>query len=282
VVVAFTTWGVVGRALRWVESIRSQVAEISGSELHRRVPDPPGKDEIARLAETMNSMLARLEDDQKRSRRFVSDASHELRSPVATIRNQAEVAIAHPRRTGVEELAQGVLAEDLRLEKLVDDLLALARNDEARTRADVPVDLDDMVLEEAQRLRSTTTLNVNSAAVSGGRTMGDNSQLRRVVRNLADNAAQHATSAVTFSLLEQDGRVVLIVEDDGPGIPLDQRQMVFQRFTRLDAARDRERGGAGLGLAIVKETIRRHDGTVDVARSPLGGARFEIRLPIGD
>ncbi|MGH2777593.1 MAG: ATP-binding protein [Actinomycetota bacterium] len=281
VVVAFTTWGVVGRALRWVESIRSQVAEISGSELHRRVPDPPGKDEIARLAETMNSMLDRLEDDQKRSRRFVSDASHELRSPVATIRNQAEVAIAHPQRTGLEELAKGVLAEDLRLEKLVDDLLVLAGNDEARTRTTLPVDLDDLVLEEAKRLRSTTTLNVASTAVSGGRTMGDASQLRRVVRNLADNAAQHATSAVAFSLRERDGWVVLLVDDDGPGIPVDQRETVFQRFTRLDDARDRDRGGAGLGLAIVKESIRRHNGTVEVVEAPLGGARFEVRLPVG-
>jgi signal transduction histidine kinase len=282
VVVAFTTWGVVGRALRWVESIRSQVAEISGSELHRRVPDPPGKDEIARLAETMNSMLARLEDDQKRSRRFVSDASHELRSPVATIRNQAEVAIAHPQRTGVEDLAKGVLAEDLRLEKLVDDLLALAGNDEARIRAELPVDLDDVVLEEAKRIRSTTSLDVTSGGVSGGRTMGDASQLRRMVRNLADNAAQHAASAVMFSLLEKDGWVVLLVDDDGPGIPVDQRETVFQRFTRLDDARDRERGGAGLGLAIVRETIRRHNGTVEVMQAPIGGARFEIRLPIGD
>ena len=281
VVVAFTTWGVVGRALRWVESIRSQVAEISGSELHRRVPDPPGRDEIARLADTMNSMLDRLEDDQKRSRRFVSDASHELRSPVATIRNQAEVAIAHPQRTGLEELAEGVLAEDLRLEKLVDDLLVLAGNDEARTRTTLPVDLDDLVLEEAKRLRSTTTLNVTSTGVSGGRTTGDASQLRRVVRNLADNAAQHATSAVAFSLRERDGWVVLLVDDDGPGIPVDQRETVFQRFTRLDDARDRDRGGAGLGLAIVKESIRRHNGTVEVVDAPLGGARFEVRLPIG-
>ncbi|MGH2828462.1 MAG: sensor histidine kinase, partial [Actinomycetota bacterium] len=273
VVVAFTTWGVVGRALRWVESIRSQVAEISGSELHRRVPDPPGKDEIARLAGTMNSMLDRLEDDQKRSRRFVSDASHELRSPVATIRNQAEVALAHPHRGGLEELAEGVLAEDLRLERLVDDLLALAGNDETRVRAELPVDLDDMVLEEAKRIRSTTSLNVTSGGVSGGRTMGDASQLRRMVRNLADNAAQHAASAVMFSLVEKDGWVVLLVDDDGPGIPVDQRETVFQRFTRLDDARDRERGGAGLGLAIVKETIRRHNGTVEVMRAPIGGAR---------
>jgi signal transduction histidine kinase len=271
VVVAFTTWVVIGRALRWVESIRSQVAAISGSELHRRVPDPPGKD----------AMLARLEDDQKRSRRFVSDASHELRSPVATIRNQAEVALAHPQRSDVEALAKDVLAEDLRLEKLVDDLLALAGNDEARKRVALPVDLDDVVLEEAQRLRSTTTLTVSSTGVSAGRTMGDASQLRRVVRNLADNAAQHATSAVTFSLLERAGWVVLHVDDDGPGIPLDQRETVFQRFTRLDDARDRERGGAGLGLAIVKESIRRHQGTIEVTEAPLGGARFEVRLPIG-
>lgn len=281
-VVAITTWGVVGRALRFVESIRSRVAEISGSELHRRVPDPPGKDEIARLAQTMNEMLARLEGDQQRQRRFVSDASHELRSPLATIRNQTEVALAYPEHMGLEELAAGVLAEDLRLEKLVDDLLALATSDEHRQRPALhPVDLDDLVLEEARRLRDSTRLRVNTADVSGARTMGDISQLRRVARNLADNASQHASVAVAFSLREEDDWAVLLVDDDGPGIPSEDRDTIFRRFTRLDHARDREHGGAGLGLAIVYESIRAHGGTIAVGDAPIGGARFEVRLPVG-
>lgn len=279
-VVALTTWGVVGRALRFVESIRTQVAEISASQLHRRVPDPPGDDEIARLAHTMNAMLARLEDEQQRQRRFVSDASHELRSPVATIRNLTEVAIAHPGRTDLEEFSTAVLSEDIRIERLVDDLLILARSDEGRTSlARRSVDLDDVVLEEAKRLRGSTRLDIETGAVSGGRTMGDVSQLRRVVRNLADNAAQHATSAITFSLSQENDWIVMRVEDDGPGIAAENREAIFQRFARLDNARDRDHGGAGLGLAIVYESIRAHGGTIEVGDSPSGGARFEIRLP---
>lgn len=280
-VVVITTWHVVGRALRFVESIRAQVAAISASELHRRVPDPPGNDEIARLAETMNAMLARLESEQQRQRRFVSDASHELRSPVATIRNQAEVALAHPDRTGLKELAADVLAEDLRIEKLVDDLLMLARSDEHRSPlAFRPIDLDDFILEEAKRLRDSTTLTVDTAAVSGGRTLGDISQLRRVVSNLADNAARHANRSVTFGLHEEDDWVVMTVDDDGPGIPREHRQTIFERFTRLDQARDRDHGGAGLGLAIVRQSIHAHGGTVLVDDAPIGGARLEIRLPL--
>lgn len=279
-VVALTTWGVVGRALRFVESIRTQVAEISSTQLHRRVPNPPGDDEIARLASTMNAMLARLEDEQQRQRRFVSDASHELRSPVATIRNLTEVAIAHPDRTDFEEFSTGVLAEDIRIEKLVDDLLILARSDEDRTSLTLrPVDLDDVVLEEAKRLRGSTRLDIETGAVSGARTMGDVSQLRRVVRNLADNAAQHATSVITFGLNEEKDWIVMRVEDDGPGIAAENREAIFHRFARLDNARDRDHGGAGLGLAIVYESIKAHGGTIEVGDAPSGGARFEIRLP---
>ncbi len=279
-VVALTTWGVVGRALRFVESIRTQVAEISTSQLHRRVPNPPGDDEIARLARTMNAMLARLEDEQQRQRRFVSDASHELRSPVATIRNLTEVAIAHPGRADLEEFSTAVLAEDIRIEKLVDDLLILARSDEGRTSPTRrPVDLDDVVLEEAKRLRGSTRLDIETGAVSGGRTMGDVSQLRRVVRNLADNAVQHANSAITFSLSEEKDWIVIRVEDDGPGIAAEDREAIFHRFARLDNARDRDHGGAGLGLAIVYESIKAHGGTIEVGDALSGGARFEIRLP---
>lgn len=279
-VVAITTWYVVGRALRFVDSMRAQVAEISTTELHRRVPTPPGDDEIARLAGTMNSMLARLETDQKRLRTFISDASHELRSPVATIRNQAEVALAHPSRTDLRELAANVLAEDMRLEKLVEELLVLARLEEQHHSLKLhPIDLDDIVLEEARRLRDSTSYSIDSSKVSGGRVRGDAAQLRRVIRNLADNAARHARSAVAFSLLETGEEVVLTVDDDGPGIAPEHRHAVFERFTRLDEARDRDLGGAGLGLAIVMESIRMHGGSIEVTDSPSGGARFEVRLP---
>jgi signal transduction histidine kinase len=279
-VVAGTTWIVVGRALAPVEAIRTEVDAISAAALHRRVPDPPADDEIGRLAHTMNRMLARLEQAQARQRRLVADASHELRSPVATIRQHAEVALAHPGRTTTTELAGTVLAEDLRLQRLAEDLLLLTRADEhslaLRRR---PVDLDDLVFEEARRLRDATGLRVDAAAVSAARVEGDAAALAQVLRNLADNAARHAGGRLALSLAERDGLAVLWVEDDGPGIPEADRERVFERFVRLDDARARDDGGSGLGLAIVAELVAAHGGTVAVASSPLGGARVEVALP---
>lgn len=278
-VVAATTWKVVGRALAPVESIRREVDGISAAELHRRVPEPTGTDEVGRLAATMNRMLDRLQGAQDRQRRFISDASHELRSPVATIRQHAEVALAHPTRTDVGHLAGTVLSEGLRLQALVDDLLLLARADEhslqLRRR---PVDLDDLVFDEARLLRSNASLGVDTSGVSAGRVEADIASLRRVLRNLVDNAARHARSRVALSLAEQDGQVVLDVDDDGPGIPAAERARVLERFVRLDTARARDDGGGGLGLAIVSELVTAHGGTVSVAESPLGGARIRVRL----
>ena len=279
-VVALTAWLLTGRALAPVEAIRSEVAEISAAEIHRRVPDPVGDDEIARLARTMNAMLQRLDDAQARQRRFVSDASHELRSPVAAIRNHAEVARAHPQRTTVGELATVVLSEDDRLERLVDDLLWLARSDEQLlTGHRRPVDLDDLVLEEARRLRAEGSLRVDTNDVSAGQVVGDRSQLRRMLRNLVDNAARHAKARVALALSETDGEVTLDVDDDGAGIPEGERSRVFERFVRLDDARARDDGGSGLGLAIVAEIAEAHDGRVRVDDAPIGGARLEVRLP---
>lgn len=276
-VVALTTWRSVARALAPVEAMRREVDAISAAELHRRVPTPPGGDEVGRLAVTMNRMLERLERSQERQRRFVSDASHELRSPVAGIRQHAEVALAHPERTTVPDLAGAVLAEDLRVQRLVEDLLVLARADEGAVAARrQPVDLDDLVFEEAGRLRRETRLVVDTSAVSAGRVAGDAAALRRVVRNLAENAARHADATVAFALTERDGRVVLRVDDDGPGIPPADRQRVFGRFVRLDAARSRDAGGSGLGLAIVSDLVAAHGGTVTVDDSHLGGARVEV------
>jgi len=279
-VVAVTTWVVVGRALAPVEAMRAEVDEISAAALHRRVPDPPADDEIGRLARTMNRMLGRLEQAQARQRRLVSDASHELRSPVATIRQHAEVALAHPGRTTTSELASTVLAEDLRLQRLTEDLLLLTRADEQslalRRR---PVDLDDLVFEEAKRLREATGLRVDTSAVSAGRVAGDAAGLRRVLRNLGDNASRHARERLALSVAERDATVVLAVEDDGSGIPEADRERVFERFVRLDGARARDDGGSGLGLAIVAELVAAHGGTVVAAAGPLGGARVEVTLP---
>jgi signal transduction histidine kinase len=278
--VAAITWVVVGRTLAPVEAIRAEVDAISAAALHRRVHVPPADDEVGRLARTMNRMLGRLEQAQARQRRLVSDASHELRSPVAAIRQHAEVALAHPDRTTTAELAATVLAEDLRLQRLAEDLLLLTRADEhtlALHRR--PVDLDDLVFDEARRLREATGLRVDTGAVSVGRVDGDAAGLRRVLRNLGDNAARHAHGRLAFSLTERDGLVLLGVDDDGPGIPDADRARVLERFVRLDDARARDDGGSGLGLAIVAELAAAHGGSVAVAASPLGGARVEVSLP---
>jgi signal transduction histidine kinase len=227
--------------------------------------------------------LGRLEESQARQRRFVGDASHELRSPLANIRQHAEVALAHPERTDTTKLARTVLTEGTRMQRLVEDLLLLARADE-RTgpvrRA--PVDLDDVVFEVAAGLRQSSALRIDTTGVSAGRVAGDHGQLQRMVQNLADNAARHARGTVGFVLREDpSGSTQLCVEDDGPGIAEADRQRIFERFVRLDGARARDAGGSGLGLAIVAEIVAAHGGTISVGPSPLGGARFEVALPSG-
>jgi len=278
--VGAVTWSVVGRALAPVESMRTEVDAISTNELHRRLPSGGGRDEITRLAATLNRMLERLEAGQVRQRRFVSDASHELRSPVATIRQHAEVALAHPGDSSAKDLASVVLTEDLRLQRLVEDLLLLSRADEhlVDERRTV-LDLDDVVFEEVDRLREDSDRSIDSSRVSAGRVSGDRKQLARLTGNLLENALRHARKNVAVSLNHENGRVVLRVDDDGTGVPTNERGRVFERFVRLEQARDRDSGGSGLGLAIVAEVAAAHGGAATVLDSPLGGARFEVALP---
>jgi signal transduction histidine kinase len=274
-IVGGVTWVVTGRILAPVTAIRREVDAITATELHRRVP-ATRQDEIGRLARTMNRMLDRLQRAHESQRRFVSDASHELRSPIASIRQHAEVAQAHPERTTVGELAETVVAEDARMQHLVDDLLLLARADEHHTEPpSTPVDLDDLLFAEAQRLRMATNLTVRTAAVSAGQVRGDEAALTRMIQNLAGNAARHARTTITFGLAESEGTVVLTVSDDGPGIPPADRERVFDRFVRLDNARTRDTGGAGLGLSIVAGIVTRHHGTIHIT-SP---STFEVHLP---
>lgn len=273
-----TTWMVATRALAPVERIRREVEQITGDRLERRVPEPPSHDEIGRLAATMNQMLARLESARDRQRQFVGDASHELRSPLASIRQTAEVSRAHPGALPEGELAAAVLEEGARMQRLVEQLLLLTRTDEGVVTHDPhDVDLDDLALEEARRHRDG--VRVDTSAVQGGRVRGDHAALSQVVRNLVDNAVRHATSRVDLAVREVGGDIELTVDDDGPGIAEEQRERVFERFVRLDEARARDAGGSGLGLAIVREIVQAHGGTVVVSASTSGGARFVVRLP---
>lgn len=277
-VVGATTWFVVGRTLRPVERIRRDVEEITGSRLDRRVSEPAARDEIGRLARTMNAMLARLQDSRDRQEQFVGDASHELRSPLASLRQAAEVAHAHPGALPEGELAETVLEESVRMQGLVDQLLALTRAGEGRARAPrEDVDLDDLALAEVRRV-ARSGLATDTTGVGAGRVHGDPVALGQVVRNLVDNAARHAVSRIAVSVTQSSGAVVLAVDDDGPGIPPADRERVFERFVRLDAARARDAGGSGLGLAIVREVVTGHGGSVVVEPSALGGARFVVRL----
>jgi signal transduction histidine kinase len=279
VVVALATWFAVGRALAPVEAIRREVDKISAAQLNRRVPQPKAQDEIGRLAATMNRMLERLEGARNSQRRFVSDASHELRSPITTIRQHAEVALAHPDRITAQELADVVLAEQSRMQSLVEDLLLLARADEHVPLSRAPVDLDDLAFEEGHRLRAVTSKRVDTSGVGAARVRGDADALRRVFRNLGDNAARHASSRVDIALADLGHDVVLSVDDDGPGIPESERERVLQRFVRLDEARSRHDGGSGLGLSIVDEVVRAHGGSMSISQSPLEGARIQVTLP---
>jgi signal transduction histidine kinase len=277
-VVGGTTWVVATRALAPVARIRDEVEQITGDRLERRVPEPASRDEIRRLAATMNQMLARLEAARDRQRQFVADASHELRSPLASIRQTAEVAKAHPDALPDGELADAVLEEGARMQRLVEQLLLLTRTDEgAVALSPRDVDLDDLALDEARRFRDG--IEIDTSGVCPARLRGDGPALAQVVRNLVDNAVRHATSRVVVAVREDEGDVELVVEDDGRGIPDAEREHVFERFVRLDEARARDAGGSGLGLAIVREIVRAHGGTVGVSSSAAGGARFVVRLP---
>ena len=280
VLMGLMTWWLTGRALRPVEQIRSEAAAITGSTIHKRVPEPATNDEIGRLARTMNSMLDRLEESSQRQRRFVSDASHELRSPIATIRAQLEVAKRRGADADWSAVADRILAEDARLENAVTDLLDLARAEEGEN-IDAVVDIDEIVLTEADRYQSSEIVDttIDTHKVSAGRARGNPAQCTRIVRNLLDNACRHAKSKVAVSLTTEQEFVVLTVDDDGPGIPLADRDRVFDRFTRLDEGRSRDAGGMGIGLAMVRTIADRHGGSVTIGDAPLGGARFVVRLP---
>ncbi|WP_354598037.1 ATP-binding protein [Streptomyces sp. JL1001] len=277
VVVAGVTWLVTRRALRPVEGIRQEMAAITASEdLARRVPEPDSRDEIAALARTTNETLTVLEASVERQRRFVADASHELRSPIASLRTQLEVAEAHPELLDLP----GAVADTVRLQVLAADLLLLARLDAGEKPGSATVELGALVREEvSQRTRDRIAVAVEVPEGGAFEVNGSRGQLSRVIGNLLDNAQRHADSSVAVSVAA-DGRGVRVeVRDDGAGVPEGERERIFERFVRLDDARSRDDGGAGLGLAIARDVAARHGGTLTVHRADEGGAAFRLWLP---
>lgn len=278
-VVLALTWIAVGRALRPVEQMRAEVDGITEAALHRRVPQPQGDDEIGRLAATMNTMLSRLEDAASRNRRFLADASHELRSPLAGIRSQLEVDLAHPERADWQTTERDVLDETLHMQRLVDDLLTLAALDEPTTSTrHVLLDVDEVVLTEVRRLRTRGKVTIDARNVTAAQTTGDATALGRAVRNLLDNAERHAAATVTVSVTDNGAEIQVVVSDDGPGVAANDRDRIFERFARADESRTRERGGRGLGLAIARDIAAVHGGTLAL-EDTAAGATFVLRLP---
>ncbi|MGK5546758.1 sensor histidine kinase [Streptomyces sp. URMC 127] len=281
---AGATWFVAGRVLRPVEAIRTQFAELSARHLDRRVPVPGTRDEVARLAATMNKTLDQLQAAVDQQRRFVGDASHELRSPLAALRAELEIALAHPEHAQWTAVAEAALGDTRRLQSITTDLLLLARLDATGTDGlpgAQPVDLTALVREEtARRPPGPRTLDLHLDAPGPLTVGGRHTLLARLLGNLLDNAERHAEHTVTVRLGHDPGRrlAVLHVEDDGPGIPPADRLRVFERFTRLDDARTRATGGTGLGLAIAHHIATVHRGTLAVTDSPRG-ARFTTTLP---
>ncbi|MFE7131072.1 sensor histidine kinase [Streptomyces sp. NPDC057638] len=276
---ALLTWVTVGRALAPVEAVRREAAEITANDLHRRLPVPPVRDEISRLATTLNTTLDRLDRAVTRLRTFTGDVSHELRGPLTTLRTRLELALARPESAHWPEVAAEALEDTGHLQALVSDLLLLARLDAHHTPHHRQVDLASLVRDQARRPGATPAPGVDAPGPAPVR--GDAAQLTRLLANLLTNARRHAATTVRVRVAVGDRDVVLEVADDGPGIPAGDRERVFDRFTRLDDARTRQDGGTGLGLAIARSIATAHGGTL-TAQAPAGvpgGARLVLRLP---
>ena len=279
VVVGLTSYWLTGRALAPVEAIRRRVASIDATALSARVPVPAGRDEIARLAQTMNSMLGRLQTSAEAQRQFVGDASHELRSPLAAVRAAHEIHALHPETTSWPDLSAEVLSELDRVDRLVADLLLLARSDEhGLTLRRREVDLDDLVRAEAIRLRRSSVLDIIVTAPPV-RAIGDPDHLARALRNLADNATRHTHSTVELHLSATAGVATIDVIDDGEGVANADRERIFERFARLDGSRARDSGGSGLGLPIARQIARAHGGDITVGAHGLRTV-FTLTIPL--
>ncbi len=278
IVTSGVLWFVIGRTLAPVAAIRERAESISGADLHRRVPEPPGDDEIADLARTINAMLGRLEASAERQEAFVADAAHELRTPIASLRARIETAL-HGADPADHALLRDQLVDTERMARLVDDLLLLSRSDSGALGDELlPVDLEDIITDVLLTF-GETAVPITASRVDPVQVRGQAFLLELVVTNLLDNALRYARTSIEVTLRASGGQAVLTVDDDGPGIPVDRRAAVLERFVRIDESRQRGTGGAGLGLAIVSEIVRLHRGSVDVGESPAGGARLQVTIP---
>jgi signal transduction histidine kinase len=278
-VVGLICWWMVGRALRRIEALRREVAEIATRPGEHRVAEPATDDEVGRLARTLNSMLDRMEQLSARERRFVADASHELRSPIANIRTAVEVALHRPESADWRRVASEVLTEDSRMGRLVEELLLLARSDEGCLLT--ASEGHDLLAVARRVVRSGEYVGPPHVTVSGhpAPVLVPGAYLERILANLVDNARRFARSGVEVVVGRHDHMAVLEVRDDGPGVPDAARARIFERFVRLDEARDREHGGFGLGLAIVADLCHAYGGTIEVADAH-PGAVFMVRFPL--
>ena len=273
-----TVWLVVGRALRPVEQIRGAVTAITSADLSLRVPEPGTEDEIGRLASTMNDMLARLEDSAVRQRRFVADASHELRSPLTAIRTGLEVGLSHPDRAPWPEIAGRAVRQSQRLEQLIAELLVLAKADAHPLAARrQPVDLAALLADLAAATPAPG-ISIDLSVPPGTATTGNPEDLSRMFRNLLDNAILYARHRVLVTAAARPEGIVVEIADDGPGIPEEERERVFGRFVRLDASREQASSSAGLGLAIAREIATAHGATIVLTEAPGGGTRAVVTV----
>ncbi|MCU1548506.1 MAG: hypothetical protein JWO29_1457 [Arthrobacter sp.] len=280
-VVGVSVWLLVGRSLQQVERIRGQVSRIDSGRLDERVHVPRTNDEIQSLALTMNKMLERLQSSDREQRRFISDASHELRSPLAALRAGVEVAAADPSGETWHGMTDILFEETSRMHYLVEDLLALAKaNDGGFRLNEEDIDLDDVLDRETRRLRSTST-HLITADLAPVRISGDALRVGQVLRNVLDNADRYAFSRIRISLNPGEGGdgAVITVDNDGDPVPEADRQRIFERFVRLNGSRSRDSGGSGLGLAIAAGIMAAHHGSIRATESPLGDCRFELEFP---
>ncbi|MEO7148241.1 MAG: HAMP domain-containing sensor histidine kinase, partial [Terrimesophilobacter sp.] len=282
--VGVTVFVSAGRSLKPVDNIRRQ-AESIGSDLRKRVPVPPSHDEVSRLAVTMNQMLDQLEMSAQKQKRFIGDASHELRSPLATLRAQVEISLAEPDTVNASDTLARVELQAIRMSDVIEDLLYLARVDEGGPReSHKQVDLDEVVLNEFRRLETAGQTAVHLVRLDGVRMAGSPRDLARMLRNIGDNAVRHARTGVWFALTSDADNAVITIANDGPPILVADQERIFDRFTRLDEARSRRPGdgGSGLGLSIAQEIAAAHGGNILVASHtvPEDRTSFIVTLPI--